>query len=163
MKDYIITLATVFAISLLLLGSHIYARNTGYIGQAESVSDESFEENNNNQYYNNYYDNNYIPQQTATTTSSQQNSFTFMQNTTTIQPVEDTTEDSVYDESESEYESEIDTTTTTTTFKSILEQAKNTTTTVHQFNIIQNPDSVPDSAQDKPPVSVPDDFTLIID
>ncbi len=147
MKDYIITTAVVFIMVFGILLCHKYTLNMNE--SAESISDIPVI--NTVPYDDNIgYNNNFATYPVVTTVSSQNNNFMVFQSTDNSEtnPVTDIPE---YIEVESESE-----VTTTTVYRSILENAATVNTTVHQFNIIQNP-QIPQT--ETTPIT-PDDFQL---
>ena len=147
MKDYIITIASVFAIVLGILLCHKYTLSTDYgdsLSSYESEAESSYSPVINTALYDeNKSYNKFVPP-VVTTAPIKSND-----NGTTV-----FTEVSYYDEYVAETE------TTTTVYRSILENATAKNTTVHQFSIIQNPQQIP---QTETTSKIPEDFSLIID
>lgn len=144
MRDYIITIITVFTIVLGILLCHKYTLSDDSNDYTESLESSSYSPVINTVPYDeNKNHNKFIPP--VVTTVSLQNNYTDIIETDIFTDVPD------YDENDTE--------TTTTTYRSILENATAKNTTVHQFSIIQN-SQIPQT--ETTPI-IPDDFSLIID
>ncbi len=147
MRDYIITIASVFAIVLGILLCHKYTLSTDYSDSLPSYEYES--------------ESSYSPVINTAPYDANKNYNKFIPPAVTTVPVQNNDNDMAVFTEVSYYDEDFaGTETTTTVYRSILENATAKNTTVHQFSIIQNPQQIPQT--ETTPI-VPEDFSLIID